>query len=241
MSDVVQIQQLQIDSETKEKETTNDTDPKSNCNNNNSTTNNNPPNTNNTTNNNNKKTNVTSTRKRKLSSIEDIEMKDSNPPKKKRKKSRGWSPEEEKLFRSGLELYGRDWKKLSSHVGHNRTPASIRSHAQVYFLSMLKQGNILPNKILESGNGYTLSGKPLNKYSTAATRYFGGSENVPMVDGVISDEENKPKTRKKNTNNNCEKKKTNKKKANKKKKKRKNKYYDSDSDSDEDYSAVMSK
>jgi hypothetical protein len=34
---------------------------------------------------------------------------------------------------AGLELYGKDWKKIESLVG-TRTGAQIRSHAQKYFI-----------------------------------------------------------------------------------------------------------
>merc|ERR1712244_119308 len=87
------------------------------------------------------------------------------------------------------DIHGRDWKKVASHVGNNRNAASIRSHAQVHFLKLLKNKQQLPAKVLESGNGYTLGGDALNKYSSTAIRYFGGADKVPMIDGVISDKE----------------------------------------------------
>eukprot|EP00483_Globobulimina_turgida_P012318 UN12341 len=150
----------------------------------------------NSDNNKNKQTNKKS-RKRKIDEIKDVEMEMEDPPKKKRKKSRGWSDTEETLFRTGLELYGRDWHKIAAHVGHDRNAASIRSHAQIYFLKVLQSNGKLqlPPKVLQSGNGFTLSGKPLNKYSSCAIRFFGSAQKVPNIDGVISDEENALKLR----------------------------------------------
>mmetsp|Transcript_57481 Transcript_57481/g.51773 ORF Transcript_57481/g.51773 Transcript_57481/m.51773 type:complete len:561 (-) Transcript_57481:56-1738(-) len=146
---------------------------------------------------------------------------------KTKKKKRGWSEEEERLYREGLELYGRDWKLLASHVGNNRNAASIRSHSQVYFLKLLSQNKLLPNKVLESGNGYTLGGNPLNKYSSIAIRHFGSADNVPMLDGVVSDQEaaekNKRPTKIKGNDNK-------KKQKGKKKRKRKKNDYDEDDD-----------
>eukprot|EP01083_Nonionella_stella_P230537 814783_1 len=139
-----------------------------------------------TTTNKQKKETKKKSRKRKINCIKDSSKNTSEPSKKKRKKKRGWSEQEEILFREGLELYGRDWHKVSKHVGNNRNTAAIRSHAQIYLLRLLQNGTKLPNKILETGNGYTLSGKPLNKYSVVAMRHFNGSQNVQMFDGVIS-------------------------------------------------------
>jgi len=128
-------------------------------------------------------------RKRKLSQTSSEQKDSTEPLKKKRKKQRGWSQKEEELFLSGLEEFGRDWNKIAVKVGNERNAASIRSHAQIHFLKLLKNGNKLPPKVKESGNGYTLGGDALNKYSSTAIRYFGGADKVPMVDGVISDKE----------------------------------------------------
>merc|ERR1712154_678814 len=79
-------------------------------------------------------------RKRKSPEMDEKEEEAAGePPKKKRKKKRGWSANEESLFLSGLEKYGRDWKSVAQHVGNDRDAASIRSHAQVHFLKLLKR------------------------------------------------------------------------------------------------------
>lgn len=141
-------------------------------------------------------------RKRKIAET-DINSTE-NPPTKKRK--RGWSEEEKVKFTTGLEIFGRDWKQLSLYIGNNRNGAAMRSHAQIYFLKLLKARKPLPEKVKESGDGYTLSGRPLNKYSATVLKVFGSADNVPMdMGGVISDEEaaiklkfkHKPKTEKK--------------------------------------------
>ncbi|QDZ21120.1 histone H2A deubiquitinase [Chloropicon primus] len=83
---------------------------------------------------------------------------------------RAWTPEEERLFREALKLYGRNWKECASHVG-TRDQRSFTSHAQKYFIKMCLQGKPLPRKVAESGEGYTLSGKPLDPNSAAARAY----------------------------------------------------------------------
>jgi SHAQKYF class myb-like DNA-binding protein len=52
-----------------------------------------------------------------------------------------WRKEEHDLFLKGLELYGRDWKKIESLVG-TRTGPQIRSHAQKYFNKVSKEKGI---------------------------------------------------------------------------------------------------
>lgn len=78
---------------------------------------------------------------------------------------------EEKNFLEGLELFGRDWGKLQRHVA-TRDSNSIRSHAQKHFIKMFRDKVPLPDKIRESGEGYTLSGKPLDPNSAAAKPYL---------------------------------------------------------------------
>ncbi|KAK9816984.1 hypothetical protein WJX72_007805 [[Myrmecia] bisecta] len=87
-----------------------------------------------------------------------------------REKSRGWSEEEEKLFLEALELHGRNWKACAAHVG-TRDARAFTSHAQKYFIKMCLAGKRLPAKVAESGEGYTLSGKPLDPNSAAAKAY----------------------------------------------------------------------
>ena len=74
----------------------------------------------------------------------------------------------------------------------SRDEPGIRSHAQVWFVKQLKLRKELPAKVRESGNGYTLSGKALNKYSSIALKVFSKPEDVPLDMGegtVESDEE----------------------------------------------------
>ncbi|CEG66700.1 hypothetical protein RMATCC62417_03233 [Rhizopus microsporus] len=78
---------------------------------------------------------------------------------------------EEKNFIEGLELFGRDWTKLQAHVG-TRDSNSIRSHAQKHFIKMFRDNIPLPEKVRETGEGYTLSGRPLDPNSAAARPYL---------------------------------------------------------------------
>lgn len=40
-----------------------------------------------------------------------------------------WTDEEHERFLEGIELYSKDWKKVTAHVG-TRISAQVRSHAQ---------------------------------------------------------------------------------------------------------------
>ena len=49
-----------------------------------------------------------------------------------------WTEEEHEAFLSGLQEYGKEWKKVADHV-KTRTVAQTRSHAQKYFQKMQKE------------------------------------------------------------------------------------------------------
>ncbi|KNC78774.1 hypothetical protein SARC_08802, partial [Sphaeroforma arctica JP610] len=87
-----------------------------------------------------------------------------------------WTPEEEKLFLEGLELYGRDWAMIAMHCGNTRAKQNISSHAQKHFIKLFIGGHCLPAKVIESGSGYTLSGKPLDPNSAALKAYGNNTE-----------------------------------------------------------------
>eukprot|EP00501_MAST-03F_sp_TOSAG23-6_P002507 GSMAST32.ASY1.ANO1.2644.1 assembled CDS len=90
---------------------------------------------------------------------------------KVRKKPRRWTAEEEVLFLEALELHGREWHKCVEHMGHTRNKGSFTSHAQKHFIKLYLADKPLPAKVVESGEGYTLSGKPLDPNSAAARAY----------------------------------------------------------------------
>ncbi|GJQ11982.1 hypothetical protein GpartN1_g3773.t1 [Galdieria partita] len=94
---------------------------------------------------------------------------------KKRKAPSRWTEEEEKRFLEALDLYGRDWQKCAEYMG-TRDANNFRSHAQKYFIRLYKQGLPVPPKVAESGQGHTLSGKPLDPNSAAARCYIFGKE-----------------------------------------------------------------
>lgn len=48
-----------------------------------------------------------------------------------------WTREEHEAFLEGLEIYGREWKKVAQRIP-TRTSAQIRSHAQKYFAKLSK-------------------------------------------------------------------------------------------------------
>ncbi|KAJ2490777.1 hypothetical protein IWW37_002880 [Coemansia sp. RSA 2050] len=86
-------------------------------------------------------------------------------------RSGAYTDDEERMFNEGLELFGRSWGEISGHVG-TRDAKSIRSHAQKYFIKLFRDGIALPAKVKESGEGYTLSGRPLDPNSAAARPYL---------------------------------------------------------------------
>jgi protein MYSM1 len=65
---------------------------------------------------------------------------------------------------------GRDWKACAAHV-RTRDARSFASHAQKHFIKLCINGKQLPDKVAESGPGYTLSGKLLDPESSAAKAY----------------------------------------------------------------------
>jgi SHAQKYF class myb-like DNA-binding protein len=44
-----------------------------------------------------------------------------------------WSKPEQILFKTLIELYGKNWRKIYDHLNGRRSLAQIRSHAQKYF------------------------------------------------------------------------------------------------------------
>ncbi|KAI0561843.1 Myb domain containing protein [Gracilaria domingensis] len=95
----------------------------------------------------------------------------SNKSKRARAPAKPWTEDEHQRFKESLELYGRNWEKCAKYIG-TRRPQLVRSHAQKYLIKLWKLGLPLPNKVAESGRGYTLSGKPLHADSASAKSYL---------------------------------------------------------------------
>ncbi|RKO89885.1 hypothetical protein BDK51DRAFT_46892 [Blyttiomyces helicus] len=74
-------------------------------------------------------------------------------------------------------------KKLVAHI-KTRNANAIRSYAQKYFIRLYRDNLPLPNKVRESGGGYTLSGKELDPESAAAKPYLKArkTQDVPCQD-----------------------------------------------------------
>ncbi|KAI9313835.1 hypothetical protein BX666DRAFT_1863795 [Dichotomocladium elegans] len=76
---------------------------------------------------------------------------------------------------SGAGAPSADTEAVESLVAHiaTRDANSIRSHAQKHFIKLFRDQVPLPEKVRETGDGYTLSGKPLDPESSAAKPYLG--------------------------------------------------------------------
>ncbi|KAJ2078365.1 hypothetical protein H4R24_004535, partial [Coemansia sp. RSA 988] len=103
-------------------------------------------------------------------------------------RSGAYTDEEEGLFLEGLEKFGRSWSEISTHVV-TRDAKSIRSHAQKYFIKLFRDKVPLPAKVCESGDGYTLSGRPLDPNSAAARPYL---QHVMQLDPLPKPKAPKP-------------------------------------------------
>ena len=53
-----------------------------------------------------------------------------------------WTDAEHEAFLRGLQLYGREWKKVASHIP-TRTSAQVRSHAQKHFVKLQRDEDAL--------------------------------------------------------------------------------------------------
>ncbi|KAJ3172677.1 hypothetical protein HDU88_006007 [Geranomyces variabilis] len=98
-----------------------------------------------------------------------------------------WTDAEEKAFLEGLDLYGRDWKKLTSHI-KTRMCDGVKSHAQKHFIHLWLAGQPLPDKVRESGDGHTLSGNPLNPESAAVRPYLKSSKRANFQPEIATSE-----------------------------------------------------
>ena len=86
-------------------------------------------------------------REYECSSQAQSEQSKQEPKKKKRKTEKKlgqrdgrWTRPEHQSFLDGLELYGREWKKVAENIP-TRSSAQIRSHAQKYF-SKISKNNV---------------------------------------------------------------------------------------------------
>jgi SHAQKYF class myb-like DNA-binding protein len=91
--------------------------------------------------------------------------------KEKGKTPARWTEEEASRFIEGLALYGRDWERLTQHIGTRSLPL-VKSHTQKHFIWLAKHGLPVPAKVAETGCGHTMDGKPLDLRSRTAMDYL---------------------------------------------------------------------
>jgi hypothetical protein len=101
------------------------------------------------------------------------------------------SDDERKLFEEGLELYGRDWEKLATHVG-TRTPRAMITMAHYHFKELQEAGKPLPAKVRESSDSYRaaitttkrrrpITGEGDNSSTTSSTTFSSPSSSSSMT------------------------------------------------------------
>ncbi|OMJ72779.1 hypothetical protein SteCoe_28697 [Stentor coeruleus] len=66
-----------------------------------------------------------------------------------------WSKEEHYRFIQGIQMYGKNWKKIYKCVG-TRSNNQIRSHAQKYFQKLDKKNKQLHDNTELSGEAYLM-------------------------------------------------------------------------------------
>jgi proteasome lid subunit RPN8/RPN11 len=84
---------------------------------------------------------------------------------------RAWTPADEAAFEEGIRLHGRNWRAVAARVGGGRDAKAVASHAQKWLVKALLRGEALPPAMAASGEGYTLSGRPLDPSSASARAY----------------------------------------------------------------------
>ena len=63
-------------------------------------------------------------------------------------RSPSWSKEEKSLFNEAILLHGKDWIKVSAHVGTRNVPA-IRSYARLFRKELEQDSELKHQDILE--------------------------------------------------------------------------------------------
>jgi SHAQKYF class myb-like DNA-binding protein len=117
---------------------------------------------------------------------------------KKRASSGRWTQAEHEAFLKGLNIYGREWKKVALQIS-TRTPAQIRSHAQKYFAKLsreeLAQGASSPSSHSDAITGTSGAAAVVNvdavmknEYSTSVLQRFDNILKDPKgAEAEISD------------------------------------------------------
>jgi hypothetical protein len=96
-----------------------------------------------------------------------------------------WTDEEVARFNEGLALYGRDWERLTQHIGTRPLPL-VKSHTQKHFIWLAKHGLPVPPKVAETGCGHTMDGKPLDLESRTAMDYLS-NDNLRLKQDVLNE------------------------------------------------------
>eukprot|EP01084_Bolivina_argentea_P179164 309613_1 len=74
-------------------------------------------------------------------------------------KDQSWSTKEKHTFEHGLQLYGRNWKKIEKMTDINKSRKQIVQFAEKHFQYLYQNGLPLPNKVKETGVSYSTNTK----------------------------------------------------------------------------------
>lgn len=99
-----------------------------------------------------------------------------------------WSKEEHCRFMQGIQMYGKNWKKIFKYVG-TRSSNQIRSHAQKYFQKLDKKNKKSNDKSDLSDEAYlmflrTLSCNAYLKYMFELQRMYSCPVPIEVLNSV---------------------------------------------------------
>lgn len=89
-----------------------------------------------------------------------------------------WTKEEHQSFLRGFHTYGREWKKVASHIP-TRTSAQVRSHAQKYFTKLQKEEDSWADTYASVDNTGLASNAVVTQPNQGTSQALDDSESLP--------------------------------------------------------------